>query len=170
MNKFAEVINSLVVLILCLVLTGAIAYEYGLHETPCPLCFLQRIAMIGVGIGFMLNLHYGIRIRHYTISYFYAIFGASVSMRQILLHICPGQKPFGLPVFGLSLYSWAFIIFSCVIIGIGLLFMFYIPFIETKEPRKMPRFYQFVSTYLILITIANFIIVLTTCGVAPCKG
>ena len=41
---------------------GLIAYalyvEYGLHQEPCPLCILQRVAVIGVGLVFLVaTLH-----------------------------------------------------------------------------------------------------------------
>jgi protein dithiol:quinone oxidoreductase len=32
----------------------ALYVQYGLHEEPCPLCVLQRVAVIGTGLGFLL--------------------------------------------------------------------------------------------------------------------
>jgi protein dithiol:quinone oxidoreductase len=32
----------------------ALYVQYGLHEEPCPLCVLQRVAVIGTGFGFLL--------------------------------------------------------------------------------------------------------------------
>jgi disulfide bond formation protein DsbB len=32
----------------------ALYVQYGLHEEPCPLCVLQRVAVIGTGCGFLL--------------------------------------------------------------------------------------------------------------------
>jgi protein dithiol:quinone oxidoreductase len=32
----------------------ALFVQYGLHQEPCPLCILQRVAVIGVGIVFLV--------------------------------------------------------------------------------------------------------------------
>jgi disulfide bond formation protein DsbB len=32
----------------------ALYVQYGLHEEPCPLCILQRVAVIGMGVVFLL--------------------------------------------------------------------------------------------------------------------
>ena len=44
-----------------------------------------------------------------------ALLGALAASCQILLHILPGDRGFGLPVFGLHLYTWCFIAFNCQI-------------------------------------------------------
>jgi hypothetical protein len=44
-----------------------------------------------------------------------AVLGAVAAGRQILLHILPSDPGFGSPVFGLHLYTWCFITFSCQI-------------------------------------------------------
>ena len=37
------------------VLTAALFMQYGRGELPCPLCLLQRVAMLGVCFGLMLG-------------------------------------------------------------------------------------------------------------------
>ena len=32
----------------------ALFVQYGLHEEPCPLCILQRVAVIAAGASFLL--------------------------------------------------------------------------------------------------------------------
>ena len=157
MTEFARTVNTFVIYILCFILTGAFFYEYGYSEPPCPLCFLQRLMMIGVGMGFMLNIYHGIRVSHYDVSYFSAIIGAATSMRQILLHICPNQKAFGLPVFGLSLYSWAFLVFVCTIIGISVLLMFYRHQEDLETNPKLNAFHKIAIGYQV-------------CGLGACAG
>jgi hypothetical protein len=43
--------------------------------------------------------------------------GAAMSMRQILLHVVPGTGAYGNAIFGLHLYTWAFISLALMIIG-----------------------------------------------------
>jgi hypothetical protein len=45
--------------------------------------------------------------------------GAEVSVRQILLHIKPGDPGYGAPVLGLHLYTWALVTFVIVIAYCG---------------------------------------------------
>jgi disulfide bond formation protein DsbB len=37
-----------------LLMAYALFVQYGLHQEPCPLCILQRVAVIGVGIVFLV--------------------------------------------------------------------------------------------------------------------
>lgn len=101
--SLATRINSYAVLGICGVLLGAYYIQFVEGEFPCPLCLLQRLAMLGVAFGAMLNLRYGIHTRHYGVSLLSAVFGASISIRQILLHIDPSDSGYGSPVLGMHL-------------------------------------------------------------------
>lgn len=46
--------NLLGLLWCALLLAYALYVQYGLHQEPCPLCILQRVAVIGVGLLFLL--------------------------------------------------------------------------------------------------------------------
>jgi hypothetical protein len=48
-----------------------------------------------------------------------SLLGAAISIRQVLLHILPGDPGFGAPMFGLHLYTWAAIAFACTIAASG---------------------------------------------------
>ena len=117
MNQFiaqyaSRIISSLLIITLAGVITAGFGYQITMHEEPCPLCFLQRAAMIGAAIGQLLNFRFGVKMSHHAISLFHCLFGAVVSLRQISLHVCPGFPLFGSPVLGYSLYTWAGITFS----------------------------------------------------------
>ena len=106
--SLATKMNIAGLLVICGVLLGAYYMQFVMGEFPCPLCLLQRLGMLGVGFGAMLNLRYGVRPAHYGVSLISAVFGASVSVRQILLHIVPGTGAYGTPVLGLHLYTWVY--------------------------------------------------------------
>ena len=57
-----------------LVLIAAFVFQVGLHELPCPLCLLQRLGLLGIAFGTLLNLRYGTRVIHYALSCLSAIF------------------------------------------------------------------------------------------------
>jgi disulfide bond formation protein DsbB len=102
-----------------LVLVVVFHQQITLHELPCPLCLLQRAALIGVGLSLMANLIMGVKTKHYGLALLFALVGAAAAIRQVLLHIQPGQEGYGSPLWGLHLYTWGALIFIAVMICIG---------------------------------------------------
>lgn len=159
------------VLGICGVLMGAYFIQFAKGEFPCPLCLLQRLGMLGVAFGAMLNLRYGIRPAHYGISLISAVFGASVSVRQILLHIVPGTGGYGSPVWGLHLYTWAFIVFVSAILLIGFMMIFDGQFEDRDEDRStrdMSLIVKAVFFLAVLITASNVVTTFLECGLGQC--
>jgi disulfide bond formation protein DsbB len=167
MEKFCRFLNALMIFVLVGILCSAYFQQFVKHEEPCPLCLLQRLGMIGVATGAFLNLRFGIRPFFYGLSMLSAIGGISVSIRQILLHICPGSPTFGIPVFGFGLYTWAFIAFACCFLGISFLLMLYQP---TFKAAKMNFLEKTAAFALIFVTAANVITTFIECGLGPCVG
>ena len=91
----AVTLNALALYALSLLLTAAFAAQLMLRELPCPLCLLQRILFALLAIGPILNIRFGPRPSHYALSLLAAVVGASVSTRQVLLHILPGDAGYG---------------------------------------------------------------------------
>lgn len=174
MNRIEKDLNALFILMLSGMILGAFAFQFIYKEAPCPLCLLQRLGMIGVMVGGMLNLRFGIHIRHYVISLFSALGGAAVSIRQILLHIAPGQMPFGTPVMGFSLYTWAFFSFLTAIVTICIIL-----FVDDVRDPTLPKYsmdynmdgFSYVAFFVAILTVlANFVYTLQHCGLGPCEG
>ena len=115
----------------CGVLGGSLTYQFVLGELPCPLCVIQRMAFLlaCVGpIGILLRSVEGRsdragQARGFAMTILASLVGAAASIRQILLHIVPPDPGYGPPVLGLHLYSWALLVFVCLIASsaIGLL-------------------------------------------------
>lgn len=171
--EFARKLNIIGVLGICGVLLGAYYVQFVGHEFPCPLCLLQRLGMLGVAFGAMLNLRYGVQPAHYGVSLLSAVFGASVSVRQILLHIVPGTGGFGTPVWGLHLYTWAFIVFVVAIFLIGIMLIFEGQFKKDllhKAPVRIGFFVKTVFLLAVFITAANVVTTFLECGFGACPG
>ncbi len=164
-----RILNLVFVYVLCGVLLGAYGYQYLMHEHPCALCLLQRIGMIGVAIGPLMNMRFGIKMEHYAISLLSAIIGRIISLRQIALHICPEFPTFGEPILGYDLYVWAAIVFACSMFAVAvLLFLFGI-----SRHREVPAFWhsgwEKSAWFLVgIITIANIITTVDLCGLGFC--
>ncbi len=105
------------------VLAAACIVQFALGELPCRLCLLQRIGLMLCALG---PLHILLAARNGTVrqqdiaigcgmAIVAALLGASVSARQVLLHIMPGDAGYGAPALGLHLYTWCLVAFICQI-------------------------------------------------------
>lgn len=164
-------LNALIIYTISGILLGAFAIQFFWHETPCPLCLLQRIGMISVAASLALNIKFGIRAFHYGLALLSSFFGGFVALRQISLHVCPGFPEFGLPVLGISLYTWSFFVFVCCVLAVALLLFLYnervVPSIE--EERTINRFQAIAFWLIVFVTLVNVIATLMQCGLGVCE-
>ena len=116
-----RLLNLLGLLGVSLVLLAAFYFQLALAELPCPLCLLQRGCFVALGIGFLLNLQFGSSPVHYAMMLIGAVLGAATSLRQVLLHILPGDAGYGSPFLGVHMYTWAFAGFVASILYAALL-------------------------------------------------
>jgi len=168
-------INAAGLLVISGILLGAYYVQFGKGEFPCPLCLLQRLGMLGVAFGAMLNLRYGLRPAHYGVSLISAVFGACVSVRQILLHIVPGTGAagYGSAVLGLHLYTWALIIFAAAILLIGIMMLFDRQFddkSQTEASGHRTKVMNALFVLVILIAASNVVTTFIECGLGQCPA
>ena len=64
-KKLHEWGNTFGVVILSVVLILAFADQLSNHDLPCPLCLLQRVCFVAVGLCLCMNLKEGIKTSHY---------------------------------------------------------------------------------------------------------
>ena len=127
------------VLAYSVVMISAFYIQFVMGEFPCPLCMLQRYGMILATLGALFVIMQARRGTLTTARYAQGLgmgllgvlAGASVSLRQIALHILPGDPGYGEPFLRLHLYTWAFVTFAIVMIYIGVMLML--------MPRGIPQ-------------------------------
>jgi disulfide bond formation protein DsbB len=158
--------------LIAIIIASAMAFVLQIYynELPCPLCLLQRLAILFAGYGFLLNLRFGFHRIHYGLSIIGAMIANLFATRQILLHIVPGTGSFGEPLFGLHLYTWVRIF--------GMLWIAYIAFIFLinhrfqKSTKKRPRYLAISNTVvcygLFLLTFMNIFGTILVCGLGNC--
>ncbi len=120
---------TLNVWVLVLILAAGFGVQLTAGEPPCPLCVLQRIALMLCALGplyvLLQNRSGALTCRDLAIgngiAIVSALVGAAISARQVLLHILPGDPGFGSPLLGLHLYTWCLIAFICQIAASGLM-------------------------------------------------
>ena len=82
--QFFQLLNALGLFGLSVSLGIAFYYQLWRNELPCPLCLLQRIGIMSIGFGFLMNIRFGSRGLHYGLSIISAMMSGIVSARQML--------------------------------------------------------------------------------------
>ena len=162
--------NSACMLGLSLVLVGAFYFQYGLGETPCPLCLLQRMGMLGVLVGLALNTAFGFRREHAAVIIGAALVGGSFSVRQILLHIAPVEgEPtgYGSAVLGMHLYTWAALVFLTTIAGTAV-FLCLIRDEPAGTVRRPTLLDRGTLLFVTILCMANALATFVECGAGAC--
>jgi disulfide bond formation protein DsbB len=175
---FSRLINIAALFALLGVLAGSLHLQFGVGEQPCPLCLVQRSAMIGLAVGPAMNLLWGIRARHYALSILAALVGGAASTRQILLHIAdPADPGYGPTIFGLHLYTWAFVTFLVAVAGCAILIMWNRPFeLNDKGVIGQRHWHRtltlFITIWVLLWVLVDLIVigvsVIPECGLGMC--
>lgn len=147
----------------------AFFYQYAFYELPCPVCLLQRLGFIGIGLGYLLNLHNGFRSSHYAITYLSALYILISSQLQIFLHIAPGNAGYGDPILGLHLYTWGYIAALYFIFSTSLFLIIDQQFNETSL-KTAPRLTSIISYCFVVIVLVNAVSVFLECGFKLCPG
>jgi len=157
---------------IAILLLAAFGIQFLQGELPCPLCLLQRVALVLCGFGFLLNLRFGVQPLHYGLAILAALFGAAAAGRQVLLHIVPGTGAYGSALFGLHLYTWSLILFGAVIAGVAvLMIMGGRPDHDRSDHQTALRFRgssRFAAWLLIAVTLANALNSFVLCGPVDC--
>lgn len=165
------------VLAYTVVMLSAFFIQFVKGEFPCPLCMLQRYGMILSTLGALFVIMQARRGTLTTARYAQGLglgligvlAGASVSVRQIELHILPGDPGYGEPFLRLHLYTWAFVTFAIVMIYVGVMLFLMPRGIPQAPPAGSAA--RKVSTAIIWVFIgvvaANVIAIIFLEGFAP---
>lgn len=168
-SSLSRALNTLALLGICGVLGMAFLDQLVEHELPCPLCLLQRVAFIMVGMGFLLNIRFGPSGLHYGIVLLSAAGGAIASARQVLLHIAPGDAGYGAPFLGMHYYTWAFVLFCAIIVFVALMLMLDRRATDQGTALSANGFANFVMWLFFLLVAGNVVSTLLECGFGPCE-
>lgn len=170
LGRTAPCVNSLALLGVSGILWFAFGWQLVLEELPCPLCLLQRAGFAMVGIGLLLNVCFGSRPLYYGIVVISALAGMVSAVRQVLLHIAPGDPGFGSPFLGLHFYTWAAVAFFALLVWSGLVLMFD-DMASSPESggRRTPGWLGKLAIAAFLsILLINAVSTTLECGFGPC--
>ncbi len=174
-NNLVKCFNAIEILAITLVILMAFLFQFILDELPCPLCLLQRLGLLGIAFGFLLNIRYHVRPAHYSLSLLSAVLTSFVAMRQMALHI-NDPLGYGSAIFGLHMYTWVFILCVVAIIYIALVLGITQQY-ETQQNKdeiaeakaeKIRMFSHMVFLILVIMIAANIISTFAECGFSEC--
>jgi disulfide bond formation protein DsbB len=167
-QSLSKLFNQLALLAVCGTLIEAFFYQFAFNELPCPLCDLQRAALILVGIALLLNIKFGASPIHYSMVLVSSLVGAATSLRQTLLHIAPGDTGYGSPFLGIHFYTWGFVFFVGMIFYCA--FMLCLDRNNFNGTRKLAigAIGTFIIGLFFVLTAANALSTVMVCQFGPC--
>lgn len=179
LRRLPVVLNYLYLLammaVIAAILTAAMVLQYVRGELPCPLCLLQRVALLGVCFGIMQQFRNGFSYQNTGLSLLFAIFLLIVSERQTLLDIYPrpGHEYIGTAVFGLHLPVWSILVALALLVAYALKLALwggdeYLRNARLADYPLIRALATALSLYVIAIGLINFGSVVLQCGVGEC--
>ena len=168
MNKYtfpslAALGNQLALLAVIGVLSYAFIDQLYFGELPCPLCLMQRVGFVIIGFALVLNIRCGEHYAHYGWGILGGLVGMMVSLRQVFLHILPGDKGFGATFLELHFYTWAFLGYLGLLAGQAILLM-----LPNRNVRSHTWFANTLVILFIVLVLGNLVSTLLECGIGPC--
>lgn len=158
---------------ICLIIIAAFYYQLVLNELPCPLCLLQRMGLLAIAFGFLLNLRYGAHPAHYALSLLAAVLTGMIALRQVSLHI-NDPVGFGSEVLGMHMYTWVFVVAVIAIVYIALVMSYAEQYRSFNNDRPvassimLKRFSTLAFLLLALMLFADVVTILLECGLQEC--
>ncbi len=166
--QLSRTLNTLALAGICAVLLMAFAWQLAFNELPCPLCLLQRVAFVLIGIGLLLNVRFGPSSLHYGMIILSALGGAFASGRQVLLHIAPGDAGYGTIFLGMHFYTWALVLFVATIAWSGIMLMLDRRCTDQPDARPVGPVARLVMWLFFLVVLGNIVSTILECGFGAC--
>lgn len=169
LSRLVPLGNVLWVLVLLGVLLGSLYIQFFIGEEPCRLCTWQRMTMFFIMAVLLINLRFGQSTLNYGLIILFALFGSTVSIRQILSYIMPGNPGFGPAVFGMHTYTWALLVFACSILASAIILIIGIGEKE-NEIKIKPIFIKGLFGIAMATTLTFSVATLNQCGLEVCPA
>lgn len=157
------------------ILVTAMVLQYAYGEVPCPLCLLQRVALLGICFGIMQNLRGPFSYQNTGFSLVFALILLVVAARQTLLDIYPrpGHAYVGTAVLGLHMPVWSVVIALMILLAYALKLAVIgsDQHLRDHAARSFPliwRAAEVVGICVIAIAAVNLVSALLQCGLGQC--
>jgi disulfide bond formation protein DsbB len=164
----ARLINFLALFATCAVLLFVLYWQLVRGDIPGGLALMQRIALVGIGIGFLLNVRFGSSESHFGIVIFSAAVGLLVAARQMIAYAAASGAALGPEMFGYHFVTWAVVgFFAAILLGAALLFIEG-QFVEGVRDTRPSGAAQAAGWLFVLVALAHVVLALLQCGFEAC--
>lgn len=168
MAVIARLINFLALFATSAVLLFVLYWQLVRGELPGSLALMQRVALLGAGLGFLLNVRFGSSESHYGIVIGSAAAGLVIAARQLLAYAGASGVPLGPQMFEWHFYTWAVIgFFGLIVLGAALLFIEG-QFVEGLRDTRPSGAAQAAGWLFVLVALAHAVSALLQCGFEAC--
>ncbi|HSL24191.1 MAG TPA: disulfide bond formation protein B [Vicinamibacterales bacterium] len=169
-----DTVLALAVLFLSAVPVGIAAFVLGFFggESPCILCWQQRIGMALIALIGLFVLRYGAKPRYLGLAVLVGVWGIYMAVRHSALHVARdiGQG-FSLEMLGAHTYTWSFVIFWCSTAAIGALIMLARDAdLAPGPPRPLRRIDSVAFVVFLVVIAANIVQAFASTGPPPFIG
>lgn len=164
---------SAAVIALSVVPVGVAVFLLGFAwgDSPCVVCWEQRIGMLLVALAGVFILRYGPRPRYIGVAVLVAAWGVFMSMRHTSMHAARdiGQG-FSIEVFGVHTYAWALLVYWACLVMMGTLLLLLDRSEAAPAVRKPSRFDRIAMLAFLVIVGANIVQAFASTGPPPFMG
>ncbi len=154
-----------------------VVFGYIMDDSPCTLCWGQRISMMYIGLCAFFIVRYGFKTRYIATLLIFAAGGMYESYRQIAIHAMRDlDQGFGLAIWGIHTYSWAEFVFWCVIVLLGVMLFFaprggfVPPHVNGKPWFQFNKFEKICIWICTAIVASNLLQAIVSTGLPPNYG
>lgn len=147
-----------------------LGFVYG--DSPCVMCWEQRIGMALIALAGLFVLRYGARPKYIGISVLLGGWGVFMGIRHTAMHAARdiGQG-FSAEILGAHTYTWALLIFWVTIVTMGLLLLWLGDEPETDlGPRRLRPIDSLAMVVFMVVIAANAVQAFASTGPPPFMG
>ena len=151
--------------------TAVFALGFGAGDSPCVMCWEERIGMVVIALLGLFVIRFGPRPQYVGMSVLVAAWGTYMSLRHTAMHAARdvGQG-FSIEILGAHTYTWALLIYWACVVMIGVLLM-----MTRKEDWtvgvRTPRGLEKLAMWVFLVVVAaNAVQAFASTGPPPFVG
>ncbi|MFA6169126.1 MAG: disulfide bond formation protein B, partial [Gemmatimonadaceae bacterium] len=166
-------ITALAVLFLTVVPVGTAVFYLGFvrGDSPCVMCWEQRIGMILIALVGLFVLRYGPRPRYVGMAVLIAGYGMLMSLRHVGMHGARdvGQG-FSLEILGAHTYTWALFSYWVCVLAMGALLLLVRPAHLALEVRTLNLLERITGWAFVVVVAGNVVQAFASTGPPPFMG
>ncbi len=172
-SEMVFTITALAVLFLTVVPVGTAVFYLGFvrGDSPCVMCWEQRIGMILIALVGLFVLRYGPRPKYVGMAVLIAGYGMLMSLRHVGMHGARdvGQG-FSMEIMGAHTYTWALFSYWVCVLAMGALLLLVRPTHLALEVRTLNMLERITGWAFVVVVAGNVVQAFASTGPPPFMG